>query len=134
MSTETTAKHRIITLTDRPSVTIREDEWPILASADGDSWAGSDYAKHSQAKHRGEIDDYTLIVRQHADGRALVYGVLDAAIAAWGAPARGESWRGGELLDAGSDLARAIRRVGEAGALPDAIIRECIADLPAVEI
>jgi hypothetical protein len=83
---------------------------------------------------QGEFDEYTLIVRQHADGRALVYGVVDAALAAWGAPARGESWRGGELLDADSDRARAIRRVGEAGGLPDAIIRACIADLPAVEI
>jgi hypothetical protein len=134
MSTDTTAKRRIITLTNHSPVTIREAEWPIIASAAGDSWLGGDHGRHHQAKLQGEIDEYTLIVRQHADGRALVYGVVDAALAAWGAPARGESWRGGELLDADSDRARAIRRVGEAGGLPDAIIRACIADLPAVEI
>lgn len=151
MSTDTTTtKRRTITLTDRAPVTIEEITWPIIARADGDSWAGSDYGRHQQASHQGEIDAYTLIVRRHADGRVLVYGVLTAAIRAWGAPAHGESWRGGELLGTArpanndvagreeqvslASVAAAIRRVGEAGNLPDRIIRDCVADLPAEEL
>lgn len=127
-------KQRTITLTGRAPVKIREDQWPVIAQADGDSYRGNDYGRHNQAVHQGECDQYTLRVRQHEDGRAIVYGILDAAIAAWNAPAGGETRRGGETLDAGADLAAAIRRVGESCELPDRIIRECIADLPAEEL
>ena len=61
----------------------------------------------SRALGQGECDRYSLRVRQHADGRVLVYGVRDAAIAAWGQPAYGEDWRGGVLLAAGEDIAGA---------------------------
>jgi hypothetical protein len=82
---------------------------------------------------RDEIDTYRLIVRQHADGRRIVYGVLSAAIAAWGQPAQGEDWRGGELVDADRQhmTARIVREVGTEAHMPDSIIRACIADLPA---
>lgn len=106
----------------------------MLARAKDDSWRGADYSRYQQALGQGELDEYTLIARQHADGRTLVYGILSAAISAWGQPAHGESWRGGELLDAGADTPTAIRRVGEAGGLPDAVIRACIADLDPEEI
>lgn len=133
--TDTTAtKRRTITLTGRRPVTITEEEWPIIAEATGDSYRGSDYARHHQSSVCGEVDDYSLRVRQHADGRTIVYGVLDAAEAAWHAPAAGESYRGGVMLTAGADIAAAIRRVGESCRLPAAVIRECIADLPAEEI
>lgn len=127
-------KQRTITLTDRAPVKIYEDEWPVIACATGDSCEISDYARRQQALARGECDTYSLRVRRHADGRCLVYSVLDAAIAAWHAPAGGESWRGGELLDAGENLAEAIRRVGTDGGLPDSLIRDCLADLPAEEL
>lgn len=144
-----------ITLTDRRPVTIRKEDWPVIASAHDDSWRGNDVGRYQQALAQGECDTYRLTVRQHADGRAIVYGVLDAAIAAWHQPAHGESWRGGELLGmarpaandaqgwdryraAGGEtqvsseaLVAAIRRVGESGGLPESIIRACIADLPA---
>jgi hypothetical protein len=65
------AKRRTITLTDRPPVTIYEDDWPSIAWAE-DSW------------HDGEIEVQAnrrtrrwLKVRQHADGRILVYGGFD---------------------------------------------------------
>jgi len=45
-----------------------------------------------------------------------------------------ESWRGGEVRAAGSDIAKAIRRVGESGGILDSVIRACIADLPAEEL
>lgn len=159
MTDTTTPKARTITLTGRPPVKIKEDEWPIIASAKGDSYRGNDdYGRHRQALGQGECDEYSLHVRQHADGRTLVYGVLSAAIAAWRQPAAGESHRGGVLLSPPADgtpgrwiwegtidevpativmwpeIADAIRRVGEECGLPDAVIRECIADLPAEEL
>lgn len=129
-----TTRTRTITLTNRRPVRITDHNWPILAKAEDDSYHGDDYGRHQQALALAECDTYRLIVRQHADGRTLVYGILDAAIGAWHAPAAGESWRGGELLDTGADLAMAIRRVGESGNLPDSLIRECIASLPAEDL
>lgn len=123
-------KQRTITLTDRQPVKIYEDEWPCIAEAAGDSWSGRDPSRYQQASHRGELDEYTLRVRRHADGRAIVYGVIDAATVWTGT----QDWRGGELLTADMDIAAAIRRVGEDGAIPDKVIRECIAGLPAEEI
>ena len=134
MKTDTTTKTRIITLTDRPPVTIQEDAWPLVAQGDGESGREADPARRRQARGRGEYDTYTLRVRQHADGRAIVYGVRNAALAAWHQPAGGEDWRGGALVEAGADLAATIRLVGEAGGFPDVVIRECIADLPAVAL
>jgi hypothetical protein len=131
MST-TETKTRTVTLTGRAPVKIREDEWPVIAEASGDSFRG-DVGRYRQAQGQGEIDTYTIKVRQHADGRSLVYGILDAAIAAWRQPAGGEDWRGGELLDSGADLATAIARVCS-GHLPDSVIRDAIADLPAQEL
>jgi len=131
MSTETNApKVRTITLTDAPPVRIREDLWPVIASARGDSYDDNDYARHSQAKAQGELDEYFLTVRQHADGRAIVYARLDGS-SAW---TRTENRAEGVRLDAGADLAAAVRRVGERCQLPDRIIRDCIGDLPAVDL
>lgn len=128
--TTTTPKTRTITLTARRPVQIREDEWPEIASATGDSYASRDYSRYQQALSQGELDRYSLRVRQHTDGRAIVYGVLDAATAWTGS----EDYRGGELLPAGADLAAALRRVGESCHLPDSIIREAVAALPAETI
>jgi len=127
-------KTRTITLTDRRPVTIREGEWPVLASARDDSW--TDYTRPAPLRARltskvcsaYEVDVYHLVVRQHADGRALVYAVVDASPAWTGT----ESYRGGEFLAPGADVPAAIRRVGEAAhSIPESVIRECIADLPA---
>lgn len=123
-------KTRTITLTDRHPVKIYDDEWPVIASADGDSYGDHDHARHQQASAQGELDKYLLRVRRHADGSTIIYGILDAATA-W---TRSEDVRGGELLDDGADIARAIRRVGEYCGLPARVIRECIASLPPVEL
>lgn len=115
-------KVRTITLTDRPPVRIREDEWPIVAEAKG--WDGCPQTVECQS------DTFALRVRQHADGRAIVYATyLGASQGSFR-----EDWRGGQLVDTGADVASAIREVGEAGSLPAWTIRECIADLPAEEI
>ena len=126
----TTTKTRTITLTERRPVRITDAAWPLVASATGDSYGSGDDARHEQALARGEIDRYAIRVRQHADGRAIVYAVLDAASAWTGS----EDRRGGERLDAGADLASAIRRVGEDCRIPDSVIRECTADLPAEDL
>lgn len=127
-------KTRTITLTGRPPVKIVDADWPIIASAKGDSYGDSDYGRYQQAIAQGECDTYSLRVRQHADGRTLVYGILDAAIAAWHAPAGGQSRRGGRLLRPGEDIAAAIGQVADTLRLPPALAEECIADLPAEEI
>lgn len=115
--TTTEAKTRTITLTNRPPVRIREDQWPQIAQAK--RW---DNQYESQA-----IRTWALRVRQHEDGRTIVYGAYDSRYA-------GEHGRrAGELLDAGADIAASIRRVGEHAGCDDCI-DDCIADLPAVEL
>ena len=154
--TPTESKSRTITLTGRGPVKINTDDWPILAQASGDSYEGHDYGRHQQALNQGECDTYHLTVRQHTDGRTLVYGVFDTA-SAW---THNETHRGGLLitppeidfaikggwiwngriddqpvtLTMWPGIAVAIRMVGEECGLPDAIIRACIADLPAEEL
>lgn len=126
MTTET--KSRTITLTGRAPVKIDPSKWPEIATAVDDSYKGNDYCRRNQALIQGELDEYTVRVRQHEDGRAIVYAVFEAATAWTG----NESHRGGELLQAGDDIPAAIRRVGEECGIPDSVIRDCIADLPAV--
>jgi len=123
-------KRRTITLTGRAPVSIFEAEWPVTAKGNGDSYGSGDYSRYQQAQQQGEIDVYCLRVRRHTDGRTLVYGVLDAAPVWTGS----EDHRGGVLLAGGEDVAAAIRSVGEECEIPDSVIRECIADLPAEEI
>lgn len=124
------SKQCTITLSGRTPVRIDEDAWPVIARADGDSYAGLDYGRRQQALGQGELDIYALRVRRHTDGRAIVHAILDGATAWTGT----ESRRGGELLDADADIVAAIRRVGEDCALPDGIVRGCIADLPAQQL
>lgn len=122
-TTTTTTKSRKITLTDRPPVSIREDQWRVIADEvkrPGDFINGTPVPDD-------ETDEYSIRVRQHEDGRAIVYGIVDAATQWTGT----DDWSGGELLVAGADIAAAIRRVGVAGEMPDSVVRNCIARLPA---
>lgn len=110
-------RRRTITLTGRPPVRIVEDEWPVIARAR--DWEG-EYEVQSGRK-------WWLYVRQHQDGRALVYGRHATSY-------RDESdLAAGELLDAtptGLGLAESIRRVGESLGAGEVLIDRCIADLP----
>ena len=122
MTTTSNRKQRTITLTDRPPVRITDDEWPQIASA---SW--HDGAARCQADNR-----LTIKVRQHADGRTLVYGVCDSAL-----PDRDA--RAGYLLltedgtvPSGA-IITAIRYVASEIGRPE-LAALCIADLPAEEI
>ena len=113
------AKVRTITLTGRAPVRIREDQWPQIAHG---NW-GDNAAIPSQSNRGCDIR-----VRQHADGRAVVYAT------SWTQWQGERGWSGGELLSAGADIATAIERVAEEGGLSDVAVRECIADLPAEEL
>lgn len=139
MSTETTttpAKTRTITLTDRPPVTIREDQWPIIATDCGAGDADDSDGRGNQPNREWER---TIKVRQHEDGRALVYGIYHYATRY-----QGESdvrARRGLLLGPAStarDIVAAIRQIGDDLDAVDGnceawsmAVQACIADLPA---
>lgn len=106
-----------ITLTGRAPVRIRRADWPVIASA-----AYHDGADDSEANRR-----WRLTVRQHADGRVVVYGVYASS---W----QGErDCRGGELVAPGEDIAEAIYRVADHLGFRW-LADDAIADLPAEEI
>jgi len=128
-------KTRTITLTNRPPVKIRPEEWTGIAHGWDvvDSQGGTPLPSYEQAR-------WDLRVRKHEDGRAIVYGVASAPAPGWDSHGASD-WRGGELLDAGNStqaLVGAIQRVGAAlvedGGAPKSIVAECIASLPAEEI
>lgn len=120
MTTEpTTLKTRVITLSNRPPVKIKEDEWPVIGKA---SWSDNPSIP-SQANR-----DASVRVRRHADGRVIVYGTYSSQ---W----QGETGlKSGLLLDKGADIAAAIYGVVEDLGVTATMAAECVADLPAEEI
>jgi hypothetical protein len=113
-------KYRTITLTDHAPVRVREDHWPIIASA-----RSHDGQVECQANRR-----WYLTVRQHEDGRTIVYGHYSSAFS------NERDLYAGELLDATTDgdaIVSAIRSVGGRCGC-DELIDECIADLPAIDL
>ena len=124
---------RTITMTGRRPVRIDEEQWPTIARAMGDSWGcGADGAQHAQALSQGELDRYYIRVRHGDGGRVIVSAVLDGAAAWTGTRDR----RGGVMIDAPADaeIVAAIVDVGRDVGIPDGVVRECIADLPAEEV
>jgi len=127
-------KTRTITLTGRRPVRIIEEDWPIVARGKYRDW---DTEHECQANR---TTDLRIVVRQHADGRAVVYGVYlyDTTYA----NARNVEVKIGHLIPAGGSLPDAIREVaGDLSShdeIDGEIIREvtarCMADLPAEEI
>jgi hypothetical protein len=126
-----------ITLTGRPPVKIQKDDWPVIASAEEREYDGQyDFQANRTAS-------WKLIVRQHADGRVIVYGIYSYTSKYQGENSR--DIRGGELLEKDTDIPEAIRRVAAQleARMPDGqwsqgywprLAHECTADLPAVEI
>lgn len=133
----TTTKRIKVRLSERAPVSIDPEEWSLVASAET-FWGGSGHA--CQANEEAWIK-----VRQHDDGRTLVYCDRDRGPGGMPIEYRGTS--GGWLLDnvpnpgVGAtttappidDVVRAIRRcAGLIGA--SELGDECIADLPTEEI
>ena len=85
-------KSRTITLTDRAPIKIDEAQWPQIASATERPGA----VRNGTPVPDYETDCHTIRVRRHADGRAIVYAVLDASNGLdWhsGSPRRGDRAR-----------------------------------------
>lgn len=125
---------RTITLTGRPPVAIAEGDWPLVANARD---CQRDTEQYCDAN---SVSRWFIGVRQHRDGRTLVYATYkftcnfgdDVNI------------RRGVLLNAGSDPIKAVETVcaqmrsaahyGNDASRWDELEHECIADFPAVAI
>ena len=106
-----------ITLTNRAPVSIVKADWPVIASA-------KDYDRECESQANRT---WRLTVRQHEDGRAIVYGAYGTAYS------NDRDRRAGTLCAAGDDLAAAINAVArDCGC--EAIAAACIADLPAEQL
>lgn len=121
-------KFRTITLTDRPPVKIREDQWPIVAAASYHDYEGQ-YDFQSFRHWRG-----WLKVRQHEDGRRIVSAVYDYDTAYQ--DERGTNVKAGELLPSSATMNDVIAAIHRVNAIrpewcKDDLAAECIADLPA---
>ena len=127
-------KFRTITLTDQPPVRVREDFWPVIASA-----RRGDGAVECQDNHRWHLtvrrhatatvgDEYT----PHEDGRVIVYGSETSGPG--GVHPGYAGAHAGEIVEHDADVAAVIRRVGERARCSGAMIDACIADLPAVDL
>ena len=124
-----TTKKITIALSDRRPITIVADEWPQVAY-------GEDYSGQRDVQ---AFDGAQIQVRQHKDGRAIVYGYAGD----WDGGARPErrNVTAGFLCAWPAGLVRAVRRVqgilagcAHAGAYAEGAAERCIADLPAEEI
>lgn len=140
-TTQPARRKRVITLTGRPPVRIIEAEWPVIACAQGDHYAGDNRANNDEHWW----DRWSLRVRQHEDGRALVYGTWQPGElrtshseefpTAAGELLQTEDYSGHtDYLGRAVSLCLAIERVGKTLGLPGETIADCIADLPSVEI
>ena len=126
-------KYRTITLTNRPPVRIKEDDWPVMAQGQDKQFEGQ---FESQSNRTTKI---AIRVRQHADGRAVVYGVYEYDTRWQGE--RCDVQKAGVLVAAGADIVAAIRSVSHTlqqqtgvDRLIQDVERECIADLPPEDI
>lgn len=131
---------RTITLTNRPPVKIREDAWPVIANASDKDY---DNQYEFQANRTWK---WFINVRQHEDGRTLVYAGFAYTTAFQSE--RGYRIRHGKLLteetsqqaivdaivDVCDDMATAQHDSDESAARWRELARDCIADLPADEL
>lgn len=130
------SKTRTITLTDRPPVTIDEDKWPLIASV-------SDKEYDNQYEFQANrISKWFFAVRQHDDGRVIVYATYSYDTAWQGA--RCYAAKHGDLLPAGTDSAGIVASINDVARRMEAaecngedsgrwatLAADCIADLPA---
>jgi hypothetical protein len=123
---------RTITLTNRPPVSINEDNWPLIASAK-DSDHDNQYECQANQKWKWFVG-----VRQHKDGRVIVYATYTHT-SQW-AGSNDTYDRQGDYLDykaapmehiITSIINVCARMEGERW---DTLKDDCIADLPAEDI
>lgn len=129
-------EYRVITLTGRPPVRIRDDDWEVIAKATDEEHDGQ---VRCQANR---VSNWAVRVRRHEDGRHIVSATYSYSSNWQGA--RGYSAKGGVLIPSGAtaqQVCDAVREVceGIAGAECDGsdaerwptMAAECIADMPA---
>ena len=98
---------RVIVLTDWLPVTIVHAEWPVQVVA----------------QEFTSLGEFAMRVREHRNGRVIVY-------ATHGSHITGETYAAaGEKLEAGDDVAEAIRRVGLRARVPASLVGSAIAQL-----
>jgi len=119
--TTTEKKKLILPMSERRPLKVDPEQWPVIASA-------SDY----DSQHEFQANRKWLIkVRQHADGRAAVYGMYTTQFQ------NERGLEGGFLLTSEEaqtlDLIRAIRRVAGIIERPE-LASECVNDLPAEDM
>lgn len=128
--TQTTTDTLTITLSRRPPVKITKGDWPVIASAFDRDHDGT------IEEHANRREAWRLTVRQHTDGRAIVYGVYCFSSPFSGEPDR--IVREGMLVGLDGDLPSAIYDVAEAmdrrigSAVMKELAHETVAGLPAV--
>jgi hypothetical protein len=125
-----TADKRVtITMSERRPITIAAADWPRIAY-------GQDFSGEHECQ---AFDGVWIAVREHKDGRSIVYGYAGD----WDGGGRTgrEDRSAGYLLPKGEDVVRAVHRVagilagtGCVGEMAHTAARRCIADLPAEEL
>ena len=115
-----------IVLTARVPVEIDSVVWKLIGHADG---ALGDYGPGMTPRPDHESAAWSMSVREHADGRVIVYAVAERDASEWGRPCPCHD--GGEIIEAGADLAAAISRVAIECCVPSKTARNCLASLPA---
>ncbi len=126
----------VVVLSGGHPVRVSPRDWPIISDASMPLWVDID--ENQTETH--EIGHERLAVRQHRDGRCLVYGYTryeafeDCQVPEWLASLNIYNLRGGRLLPPDSDLIDAIRDVGIALRLGGHTILACINGLPAQDL
>lgn len=142
IETKTDAPKKLtITLTARPPVKITGNDWPIVAEA---KWSDHDGQVECEANRHWTA---WIKVRQHTDGRTIVYGRYSYSTA-WQGEANAD-YRDGQMLTIGEgsgarpvahEIVAAIESVGARLAERSGyecwtdIIADTIANLPAEEL
>ena len=126
-----------IVLTNRPPIRISRDKWPIIASAEMEDYDGEFRFQSFRTT------DWAIRVRQHSDGRTIIYAIYDH-VTAW-QNERCRTVKHGILLGTchdglEQDIVSAVHQVcdmmpddDDSGYWQD-LANQCIAELPAVDI
>lgn len=133
MNKEQADKKVKVTLTDERPVTVRNGNWPVMASATRDTdHNNQELFRRYYLRVRqhdigfGSVEDGVDAPNPHPDGRCLVYGWYESSY-------QGESGsQAGYRCDI-NDVVETIRKVGDRIKAPEYLIDECVADLPEVE-
>lgn len=102
-----------IVLSGRRPVTIACEDWPLIAQA--------------ELGRYGHPEQH-LYIREHADGRMLIYGI-EKPFDAKAVPAQG-----GVVLAAGEDVGAAAKWLAERLNFPDVLVDVCLAKLSPEEL